>query len=99
MALDTFRSVVLPLLQKDPLPAINWLKHHRLLRSKANCGSCDSAMSWTKHAKLKDGYTRKCQTKGCVKYKYTTTISKDWIVFCQLKPVTSDLDPCFVSME
>ena len=74
MARDTFRSVVLPLLQEDPLPAINWLKQHRLLRSEANCGSCDSAMSWTKHAKCKDGYTWRCQTKGCVKYKYTTTI-------------------------
>ena len=74
MARDTFRSVVLPLLQEDPLPAINWLKQHRLLRSEANCGSFDSAMSWTKHAKCKDGYTWRCQTKGCVKYKYTTTI-------------------------
>ena len=46
---ETFKYVVLPLLLEDPLPVINWLKQHRLLRKEVKCGSCDNAMNWTKH--------------------------------------------------
>ncbi|XP_042238728.1 uncharacterized protein LOC121877180 [Homarus americanus] len=71
---NTFQTDVLPLLCENPLPVINWLKQHGLLKHEMHCQSCHNRMNWTKHSRSKDGFAWKCQTRYCKKYKFTATI-------------------------
>uniref|UniRef100_A0A0P4WJT7 ISXO2-like transposase domain-containing protein n=1 Tax=Scylla olivacea TaxID=85551 RepID=A0A0P4WJT7_SCYOL len=74
MAANTFETVVLPLLTEDPTPVITWLQQKELLRRAVQCEKCHNNMNWTKHSKCVDRVVWKCQTKGCTKYKGTTSI-------------------------
>lgn len=77
MARPTYQDVIKPLTVGDPLPVINWMKQHGLLRIEMNCSKCKTAMNWTGCSSIQDKYVWKCQQKDCAKYKQTTAIRKD----------------------
>ena len=75
MSRSFFTDTLCPLLaSKDPLPAIDWMKQHRLLASSNKCESCNELMNWTKWSQNSDGYAWRCLTKACPKFSSRKSI-------------------------
>ena len=66
---------ILPLIaSSNNLEIIDFLERQNLLASQVWCEACNELMSFAKYGKTKDGYSWRCQTRTCQKFKLTTTI-------------------------
>ena len=74
-----FTEIITPLLVKENLPVINWLKEIFLIPMERNCVNCNQNLQWTERKDLKDGYVWSCRTKNCSQYKQKISIRKGTI--------------------
>lgn len=81
MARSTYEDIIKPLIAENPMPVIDWMKQHGLLRIEMKCSECGIAMNWTACSTVRDKYVWKCQQKICTKYKQTASIRKDSFFF------------------